>query len=256
MPAVREGQRVARPVIGIVTQTMASIPGETPLSWVMGQKYVRALVHEGAIPWVIPLIQGDEATLRCIFDRLDGLFLMGGVDMDPIHYGEERLPVCGQTDPARDWTELSLTRWCMADHKPVLGACRGVQVINVAAGGTLYQDIATQCPQAMKHDYFPTANAYTRDLLVHDVRTEPATRLGRLLGLESVPVNSMHHQGIKELAPGLIPTAYAPDGIIEAVEGANGNFVIGVQWHPEELAEKQASHRSLFAAFVEAARLR
>jgi putative glutamine amidotransferase len=244
---------VARPVIGIVTQTLASIPGQIPLSWVMGQKYVRALAAEGAVPWVIPLIQGDDGTLRCIYERLDGLFLMGGVDMDPSHYGEERLPLCGQTDPARDWTELTLVRWAMQEHKPVLGACRGIQVINVAAGGTLYQDIATQCPQAMKHDYFPTANAYTRDLLVHDVQVERQSRLARILAADPVPVNSMHHQGIKDLAPGLVPTALAADGIIEGIEGANGHFLVGVQWHPEELAEKQATHRRLFAALVEAA---
>jgi putative glutamine amidotransferase len=232
---------------------MASVPGQIPLSWVMGQKYVRALTAEGGIPWVVPLIQSDEATLRCIYERLDGLFLMGGVDVDPVHYGESRLPLCGQTDPARDWTELSLVRWCMTDHKPVLGACRGVQVINVAAGGTLYQDIATQCPRAMKHDYFPTANAYTRDLLVHDIQAQPDSKLAGLLGTDSVPVNSMHHQGIKELAPGLVPSAVAPDGIIEGIEGTNGHFLIGVQWHPEELAEKQAPQRRLFAAFIEAA---
>lgn len=242
-----------RPVIGIVTQTLASIPGQIPLSWVMGQKYVRALTTEGGIPWVIPLIQGDEATLRGIYDRLDGIFLMGGVDVDPVHYGEERLPLCGQTDAARDWTELTLTKWALAEHKPVLGACRGIQVINVAAGGTLYQDIATQCPRAMKHDYFPTANAYTRDLLVHDIETRPDSRLGRILGTDRVPVNSMHHQGIKELAPGLVGSAFAPDGIIEGLEGNNGHFLVGVQWHPEELAEKQQPQRRLFAAFIEAA---
>ncbi len=242
-----------RPVIGIVTQTMASVPGQVPLSWVMGQKYVRALTAEGAVPWVIPLIQGDEATLRCIYDRLDGLFLMGGVDVDPVHYGEERLPLCGQTDPARDWTELALARWCMADHKPLLGACRGVQVLNVAAGGTLYQDIATQVPQALKHDYFPTANAYMRDLLVHEVTTRPDSRLARIMGADSTPVNSMHHQGIKDLAPGLVPSAFASDGLIEGVEGSNGHFLIGVQWHPEELAATQAPQRRLFAAFIDAA---
>src|SRR5262249_28739366 len=99
-PAPRERLAVRRPVIGIVTQTLASIPGQTPLSWVMGQKYVRAFTAEGGVPWVVPLIQGDEETLRCIYERLDGIFLMGGVDMDPVQYGEERLPVCGQTDPA------------------------------------------------------------------------------------------------------------------------------------------------------------
>jgi putative glutamine amidotransferase len=243
-----------RPVIGIATQTLQPIAGQVPLAWVMGQKYVRVLVAGGAVPWLVPLLSEDEATLRAIYDRLDGLFLTGGVDVDPSHYGEERLPLCGRTDPARDVTELTFVRWAIADHKPVLGVCRGLQIINVAAGGDLYQDVTAQHPQALKHDYFPIpGNGYTRDRLVHDVQVVPQSRLGKILGTEQAAVNSMHHQGVKHLAPGLRASATAPDGLIEGAEGANGQFLVGVQWHPEELAEHQPEMRRLFTVFLTAA---
>jgi putative glutamine amidotransferase len=220
----------------------------------MGQKYVRVLAAAGAIPWLVPLLAEDEATLHAIYDRLDGIFLTGGVDVDPAQYGEERLPLCGQTDPARDATEVMLVRWALADHKPVLGVCRGLQVINVAAGGDLYQDVTAQHPQALKHDYFPLpGSGNTRDRLVHDVRVLPGSRLGTILGAEQAAVNSMHHQGVKHLAPRLTASAFAPDGLIEGAEGTNGQFLVGVQWHPEELADSHPEMRRLFTTFLTAA---
>ena len=151
-----------RPVIGIATQTLDAIPGERPPCWIMGQRYVRVLAEAGAVPWLIPLLVGDEATLRLTYDRLDAVFLTGGVDVDPGRYGEPRHEKCGATDAPRDWTELRLVRWALADHKPVLGVCRGIQVINVAAGGTLFQDVTHQCDRAIKHDYFPTPQRPSR----------------------------------------------------------------------------------------------
>jgi putative glutamine amidotransferase len=242
-----------RPIIGVPTQTLEEIPGELPRCWVMSQQYVRVLVGAGAVPWIIPLLQGDRDTLRAIYDRLDGLFLPGGVDLHPAAYQEEPTPLCGRTDPDRDETELTLTRWAMEDHKPVLAVCRGVQVLNVAAGGTVHQDLGTQLPGSIKHDYFPGQGPYTRDLLVHEVRIPPDTRLGRLLQTPTIRVNSMHHQGIKRLAEGLRPNAFAPDGLIEGVESPNGHFLLGVQWHPEALAERDPAMRRLFAAFVDEA---
>lgn len=243
----------ARPVIGIATQTLEPIAGQVPLAWVMGQRYVRALTAAGAVPWIIPLLPDDEPTLRLIYDRLDGLFLTGGVDVDPAFYGEERHTLCGKTDPPRDRTELTLLRWAAAEGKPVLGVCRGIQVINVAGGGTLYQDLGAQFAQALKHDCFPHQGDYRRDSLTHAVRVQADSRLGRILGVEEVPVNSMHHQGIKRLAAGLAPTAFAPDGLIEGVEGVNGQFLVGVQWHPEELTAADPVSRRLFQAFADAA---
>lgn len=242
-------------VIGIPTQTQEPVAGETPLAWVMGQKYVRVLTNLGAVPWLIPLLTGDEATLREIYERLDGVFLTGGVDVDPNAYHEPRHALCGRTDPARDWTEIQLIRWAVADRKPILGVCRGIQIINVACGGSLYQDVNLRDPVPMKHDYFPTQPpGHTRDQLVHNVGVQPESRLGRIFGHDPVQVNSMHHQGIKELAPGLVATAFAPDGMIEGVECSNGHFLVGIQWHPEELAESMPNMKQLFNAFLEAVR--
>jgi putative glutamine amidotransferase len=243
-----------RPVIGVATQSLEAIPGKLPHCWVMGQRYVRALAASGATPWLIPLLPDDEATLRDIYTHLDGLFLTGGVDIDPAQYGEERHERCDRSDSARDWTELNLIRWALADRLPILGVCRGIQALNVACGGSLYQDVTEQHTQAIKHDYFPSpATGFTRDFLAHSVRIQPGSRLLQLLGSEQMAVNSMHHQGIKRLAPDLTATAFAPDGLIEAVERPDLPFVVGVQWHPEELVETQAPMRRLFVGFVTAA---
>jgi putative glutamine amidotransferase len=219
----------------------------------MGQRYVRVLANAGAVPWLIPLIPGDTNTLRLIYERLDAVFLTGGVDVDPASYGEARHEMCDRSDPARDEIEFQLIRWAIDDRKPILGVCRGIQVINVACGGSLYQHIADQFPQAIKHDYFPTGTHYTRDYLAHSVQVEAGSHLGRLLAVKTVEVNSMHHQGIKHLAGNLRATAFAPDGLIEGVEARSGQYLLGVQWHPEELADQHATMRKLFEDFIAAA---
>jgi putative glutamine amidotransferase len=244
----------SRPIIGIPTQTLEEIPDQLPRCWVMSQQYVRVLVAAGAVPWIIPLLEGDRASLRAIYDRLDGVFLPGGVDLDPTAYAEAPSSLVGRTDPARDEIELTLTRWALEDRKPLLAVCRGIQVVNVAAGGTVHQDLTTQLPGAIKHDYFPVRGQYSRDLLVHDVAVPEGSRLRELLGAATVKVNSMHHQGIKQLATGLRPTAYAPDGLIEGLESPNGHFMLGVQWHPEALVDRDPRMQRLFTAFIDAAR--
>lgn len=244
----------SRPVIAVATQTLEPVPGQLPLCWVMGQKYVRVLTMEGAIPWLVPLLRGDEDTLREIYERADGIFLTGGVDVHPNNYGEEPNELCGKTDMDRDWTELRLIRWALEEQKPVLGVCRGIQVMNVAAGGTLYQDVETQFAGGMKHDFFPPQDGYQRDSIIHDASIKPASRLERILGLPRVEVNSMHHQGIKVLASMFRPTAHAPDGLIEGIEAHDDSFFVGVQWHPEELVDARPDMRRLFHAFIEEAR--
>lgn len=243
-----------RPTIGVPMQTLQAIegiPAGLPLSWVMNQRYVLTLASVGAVPWMIPLLD-DVDTLRAVYDHLDGVFIAGGVDMDPATYGEEISPLCGRIDPPRDRAELALTRWAMEEGKPVLGVCRGLQVINVAAGGTLYQDLAAEYPGAIKHDYFP-GDGHARDFLAHEVRIEGRTLLHQSFGSERIGVNSMHHQGIRELGEGLIATAWAPDGVIEAAESAEHPFLAGAQWHPEMLAETDAPTLRLFTAFANAA---
>jgi putative glutamine amidotransferase len=242
-----------RPVIGVATQTLPAVPGERPPCWVMGRSYVEELRKVGGVPWVIPLLPHDPDTLHEIFSHLDGVFITGGVDVDPTCYGEEKSPLCGTIDPDRDAVEIALLKHALERHLPVFAVCRGIQILNVACGGTLYQDITTQVPAALKHDHFPTPANPNRRFLAHDITVKAGTRLSRILGEAVVPVNSMHHQAIKELAPNLAPTAFAPDGIIEGVEGTNGQYIVAVQWHPEELTESQPGMQRLFSTFVDAA---
>jgi putative glutamine amidotransferase len=244
-----------RPLIGVPTQTLQAIDGippELPHSWVMNHRYLTALASVEALPVLVPLLDDDEPTLRGLFDSLDGVFLAGGVDLDPASYHEARHALCGRTDPPRDRVELRLAEWALAEGKPVLGVCRGMQILNVAAGGSLLQDCSFH-QNAIKHDYFPTAG-HARDYLAHPVRLSAGSRLARIFGGEDVLVNSMHHQGIASLGGSLIPTAVAPDGLIEALEGAGEAFAVGVQWHPEMLIDRDAGTRRLFEAFVDAAR--
>ncbi|MFN8650765.1 MAG: gamma-glutamyl-gamma-aminobutyrate hydrolase family protein [Gemmatimonadales bacterium] len=241
-----------RPVIGLTTQTLHSIdgiPAGLPESWVMNQRYFLAATIVGAVPWMIPLLDDDLFTLREIYERLDGILIPGGVDMDPATFGEDRHPKLGAVDPARDRVELQLTRWAVEDKKPVLGLCRGIQVINVSLGGTLYQDIADQVPSAIKHDYFPNAG-FERDHIAHEVTLTPGTRLREAMERSTIKVNSMHHQAIKDLAPALVPSAVAPDGLVEAVEHASDHFMVGVQWHPEVFEMTDPHTRHLFSEFV------
>jgi len=245
----------SRPVVGIPTQTLQSLGGiseSIPASWVMSQRYILTLANAGAVPWMIPLV--DEDTLRAIYDELDAVFLPGGADIDPSSYGADPHPSCDRTDRDRDRVEMSLARWAQQDEKPVLGVCRGMQLINVAAGGSLYQDIASELPGAIKHDYFPFGpQSHSRDFLAHEVNVEEGTRLASLVGAGPLRVNSMHHQGIRELGHGLVATAEAPDGLVEALEGSDDGYLVAVQWHPEALADGDARTRRIFADFIEAA---
>ena len=243
-----------RPVIGIPTQTLQAIDGipeGLPHSWVMNYRYFLALTSVGGVPWMVPLLDSDEATLREIYERLDGVFLAGGVDMDPESYQAERDELCGRTDLPRDRVELLFAQWAMQEGKPVFGVCRGMQVINVAAGGTIFQDCAAHFPNAIKHDYFPNAG-HARDYLAHPITLDRGTVLHRIYGEDEVLVNSMHHQGILRLGEGLVGTAWASDGLMEALEGTGDRFLLGVQWHPEMLIDKDAGTRRLFKAFIEA----
>ena len=243
-----------RPVVGIPTQTLQSLGGissEIPPSWVMSQRYIVTLTNAGAIPWMIPLV--DDETLRGVYDELDAVFLPGGADIDPMTYGAEPHPLCDKTDRDRDRVEVALARWALEEDKPVLGVCRGMQLINVAAGGSLYQDLAQDMPGSIKHDYFPfSGQSFTRDFLAHDVSVAAGSRLANFVGAGSVRVNSMHHQGVKELGRGLHATAEAPDGLIEAIEGDDDGYLVAVQWHPEALTENDVRSRHLFADFIEA----
>lgn len=245
-----------RPLIGIPAQTLQAIDGipeGLPHSWVMNSRYYLAAAEVGAAPVMVPLFEDDPETLRTIYDRLDGLLLAGGVDMDPATFGDSPHPRLGRTDAARDAVELQLARWAIADRKPVLGLCRGHQVLNVALGGTLWQDLEAQVPGALKHDYFPTAG-YARDHLAHEVALAPGSRLHEAFQAAIIPVNSMHHQAVRTLAPSLLASGHAPDGVVEAIESGTEHFLVGVQWHPEMFGHRDHRTRRLFEAFIQASR--
>jgi putative glutamine amidotransferase len=244
----------ARPLVGVTTQTLQAIDGipeALPHSVVMNHRYYHAVASAGAAPVLIPLLDDVDA-LRAIYERMNGILIPGGVDVDPAVFGEAPHARLGRIDPARDRVEIQLVKWAVEDRKPLLGLCRGLQVINVALGGTLYQDLETEYPNAIKHDYFPN-HGFAREHLAHWVAVEAGSRLRHALADPSVPVNSMHHQGIKSLASSLVASATAPDGLIEATESPNDSFVVGVQWHPEVFELSEPSSGDLFRDFVNAA---
>jgi putative glutamine amidotransferase len=213
------------------------------------QQYVDAVAAAGEAPIVIPVGLPDDA-LRRIYADLDGLLLPGGDDVAPHRYGHEPHPKLGLVDEARDELELTLASWALRDRLPTLGICRGIQVLAVAAGGTLYQDLPSQLESVHLHD----VREHGRDHLAHELIVEPTSRLAGILGPGSVLVNTFHHQAVLDIPAGFVITARAPDGVIEAIEGEGPDFVMGIQCHPEGIWQTTAPRFArLFRAFVEAA---
>ncbi len=193
----------------------------------------------------------DEAVLETIYRRLDGLLLPGGGDLDPAQYGQTRRAKLLGPDDDLDRVELALARWALRDDLPVLAICRGIQVLNVAAGGTLIQDIRSDRPGALAHESGPVLDW---DLIAHEVSITPGTRLAGLVGGEPLAVNSRHHQAVDRVAEGFVVCAAASDGMVEAMEHPGRRFALGVQFHPEDLFETQPRLAALFAGFVAACR--
>ncbi|MDQ7844293.1 MAG: gamma-glutamyl-gamma-aminobutyrate hydrolase family protein [Armatimonadota bacterium] len=220
-----------------------------------GRAYAAAVEAAGGeVVWLEPsTVSGrpPEEILR----EVDALLLSGGVDVDPRHFGEDPRPEAGvEVDPARDAVELPLIRAALEQDVPVLGICRGVQLLNVAAGGTLHQDLGLVGFEETRHQQ--RAAGRRPEELAHEVRIERGSRLGRILGADRVEVNSFHHQGIKTPAPGFAVTARSADGVIEGLEHPGRTFVVGVQWHPERMVAAHPVQRRLFSALLEAARRR
>ena len=207
--------------------------------------YLRALLKIDALPLIIPVVRSADV-LAQLFQKIDGLLLIGGPDLDPMHYHQSAHAGLRKVTPARDRIELQVARWALQEGLPIMAICRGVQVLNVAVGGTLWQDIALQLPDAAKHDYHPD---FPEDYLAHPIKPLPGSRLAEIIGDEDILVNSLHHQAIDQLGQGLRPVAYSPDGIIEAVEGVGAGWTVGVQWHPEWLVENDPRMAALFKTF-------
>ena len=188
-----------------------------------------------------------------LISRIDGFVLSGGGDIAPSKYGGEELLSVHGVEPERDNFEIALTRTLVAQKIPFLGICRGIQVLNVALGGDLYADIASQTSVSENHS---RNNTTERKLLAHRVKVTPSSKLAQILGMTEFEVNSLHHQSIRALAEGLKVVARSPEGIVEGVEVVGHPFGIAVQWHPEWMEEEHPAMRALFSALAEAAKQR
>ena len=212
--------------------------------------YIHAIRSAGGIPLLIPHGALDSE-LQSLVGRLDGLILPGGEDVDPQEYGDLEIPECGRIDRDRDLLELRLARHAIEEGLPLLAICRGHQVLNVALGGTLWQDLDAQVPDSQPHACHDLED---QNILAHEVKLGAGSRLHSILGAEAIGTNSSHHQAIRGLALGLVITARAPDGVVEAVEFPEHPFAIGLQWHPERMVLAYPRMQLPFEALVEAAR--
>ncbi len=234
------------PLIGLTTSTGEDSRGYS--TFFAFQSYVEALIHAGAAPVMIPL--GLPTDVRqALLQRLDGLLFPGGGDISLAYFKGEKHPSIHGVIKRRDELELDLVRRAVEAEKPFLGICRGFQVINVALGGTLYTHLPDQRPGDIDHDQ----SAPPRERLAHPVRVDAGSQLADILQETDLTVNSRHHQGAKDIPDVLRTAAYAPDGLVEAVELPGHPFGLAVQWHPENLTDQPATQR-LFRAFVEAAK--
>ena len=234
-----------KPRIGV---TCGTVPDGGTLA--LDLEYVEALLRAGAIPLVLAPDLPEES-LPEILENLDGLLLSGGPDVDPVHFGEEPLPGLGRIDPGRDRVELGLARLALAAGMPILGICRGAQVLNIAAGGDIFQDLPSQAESLLRHVQQPTPMTYP----THAIRVEKGCRLRSVTGTETLRVNTWHHQAVRKVAPGFAVSATAEDGVIEAIEKTGAPFVMGVQFHPESMARGGSQSATLlFEAFVKSAR--
>lgn len=228
-----------KPIIGIST-ALNGIEGQNYMA--IDEAYIRSIEQAGGLPVMLPQLE-DLEMVAPLVEAIDGLLLAGGQDIDPSHYDEDPLPQTERTSMRRDESEMELFRQARRKHKPVLGICRGMQIVNVALGGGLIQDIPSQNPHALEHARPHIQASY------HFIEVDEHSRLGQIVGTELV-VNSIHHQGVAEAAPGLRVTATARDGMIEAVEM---DGYLGLQFHPERLSDQEIFHQ-IFVDFVERCR--
>lgn len=214
---------------------------------VIQDRYARALEAAGAVPVVLPVLPSSR-NINAMIDRLDGLLVSGGnFDIHPRFYGEKPIRSLGEIKEERTDFELGLIALALKRDMPLLGICGGAQAINVALGGSLYQDIDAQYPDRIEHQ-----RSDIKDRGGHRIAIHEGTKLRKIVGRPSLQVNTTHHQAVKQPGKNLLVDASADDGIIEGIESAAHRFVVGVQWHPEFLVQRDAAQRKIFAAFVQA----
>ena len=231
--------------LGIYSMTQENLPQEQHR---LSDSYVKAILQAGGIPVILPSCE-DLRIMEAMVDGLDGILLSGGGDVDPARYGQRATGNLGSVSPRRDAAEIALAKYIIEKtEKPLLGICRGIQVMNVAMGGSLYMDL----PSAGKLCHSLTM--YPRYMTTHEVEVEAGTRRAAIMGAGTNRVNSFHHEAVDAVADGFAVSAKSfDDGIVEAIELPGDRFAVGVQWHPEELTALEDA-RKLFQAFVEAAK--
>lgn len=238
-----------RPVIGIAG-TLDSPPLSSAFRGVRrdftNEAYTASLVKAGSLPVLLPTILSE---VDALLHLCDGILLPGGFDIEPELYGEKRSSLCGKIEKESDLFQLELLRSAQRRGIPVLGICKGLQLINVFFGGKLYQDLSLSGEKGIIH-----AQRQKDVPFFHTVTLQKETKLSKIFGLPSLSVNSFHHQGIATLGRGLVASALCDDGFVEAIEQGAGSWCIGVQWHPEDMMRTSESMLPLFSAFVEASR--
>ncbi len=239
--------RTHQPLIGITGGSAQNDSGSTVCQ--AGQAYMTAVARAGGLPVMIP-IGLDVTGLPALLNRLDGVLLSGGGDIDPGRFNGMPHPRVYGVSLERDQLEFALVNLALEMEKPLLAICRGIQVLNVALGGDLYTHIQDQVTHSLKHDWYPK---FPRDKIAHTVSLKCDSKLDQIYGKDEIRVNSLHHQGLSRVGDGLEATAFAPDGLVEGVEVTGAKFALGVQWHPECLPDDEGSQK-LFAAFVQACR--
>ena len=232
-----------RPKIGITGHIAKDNPNLS-----ITNTYMEAIYACGGFPLLLPVKGGEDLWLQAA-KEMDGFLFTGGGDISPSRYGEETLQCCGEISPLRDAMELDLLNAVLLTGKPILGVCRGVQLLNVGLGGTLYQDIYLQNAQSIQQQHTQKLPDY---LPAHDVLVEEGSLLYQIVKAARLPVNTLHHQAVKDCAPGLTPVARSSSGLIEAVEKKDHPFFLGVQWHPERMWHVDAAAKAIFESFVDA----
>lgn len=234
-----------KPLIGITTNNMTNSYGQPIV--MLQRSYVKAIMDAGGVPVLIPSSIHEDGW-DAAYSRLDGILFSGGGDISLDYFSGDPHPRIDDVDLERDSVELKMIQAAASDGKPFLGICRGCQVMNVAFGGTLYTHIPDQLPNSLDHSY----PGNMRTVLVHEVKIEEGTRIAEIYGEPIIKVNSLHHQGLKDIAPSLRVAGHAPDGLVEAIEFPDHPFGLAVQWHPEWLTDQEAT-RNLFRRFIESA---
>ena len=228
-----------QPIIGM----LVTVDNEGTVNAI--RPYADAILQSGGVPVILPYTTDDAVIARYVA-LCDGFCFTGGLDVNPVHYGEEVSPVCGEIQPLRDELELAVFRTAFHADKPLLGICRGAQLFNVALGGTLIQDLPSERPSPIAHRQVEEKFSPS-----HEVCILPDTPLHALTGTPRMTANSFHHQAVKQLGDGLLPMAHADDGVIEGFYHPTARYLRAYQWHPERLFEKDAQNCAIFANFIQ-----